>query len=267
MNNLAKQYINLIQDTLDYGINQKYNNENALSIFNKQIRLDMNQGFPITTINQPNLDSLINDLLSPLKNEINPPENDLYQSEKQKSGGNINNQLTSLINTLKNNPDKLDQIINQNINPFQIYIKELTLEERYEIKSKKYGIRNTSSQEIYTFGPKEVKKWLDEQNIPSRKISLITNKHSIDIINELQYHIAIHALTLEILTLASNMIPDELILNLGNTYIKEINTQQAKELINNLNQNPLHLPKLRIKTNNLHNILTEDINITLEYEK
>jgi hypothetical protein len=58
--------------------------------------------------------------------------------------------------------------------------RELSLEERCEYDSKKDNVRNTWKQALITFSSKEVKKWLDEKNVPKRAISITYNNKTIE---------------------------------------------------------------------------------------
>ena len=58
--------------------------------------------------------------------------------------------------------------------------RELSLEERCEIKSKKEKTRNTYEQSIDTFGKQEVVRWMDEDNIPTKLITITYNNETIE---------------------------------------------------------------------------------------
>ena len=46
MNNLDKQYTDLLQDILDNGVTKETRNGGTLSVFGRQIRHKMSEGFP-----------------------------------------------------------------------------------------------------------------------------------------------------------------------------------------------------------------------------
>jgi thymidylate synthase len=56
-------------------------------------------------------------------------------------------------------------------------------------------------------------------SIPTRAISLMWNQRSVDTFLGLPFNIASYGLLLEIIAKAVNMVPDELIGNLGDTFI------------------------------------------------
>jgi thymidylate synthase len=83
-----------------------------------------------------------------------------------------------------------------------------------------------------------------EYNIPKRAISLMWNQRSVDTFLGLPFNIASYALLLEILAKEVNMIPDELIGNLGDTHLYLNHIDQAKEQIS---REPMGLTKLLFK--------------------
>ena len=97
---------------------------------------------------------------------------------------------------------------------FQIYTTELTEMGRiqeYCIKlNKDYSL--PSSRDVKSAE-------LDKANIPKRKISLMWNQRSVDVLLGLPFNIASYALLLKLIAKEVNMIPDQLIGNLGDTHL------------------------------------------------
>ena len=164
-------------------------------------------------------------------------------------------QIANLINDIKTNPDSrrlmvsawnpadLDQMA---LPPchygFQIYTRELTIQERENIFRKEF---NGLQYMLFSLeGEEGLHKEYDKQNIPRRSISLMWSQRSIDTILGLPFNIASYALLLEILAKEVNMIPDELIGNLGDTHLYLNHIGQAKEQIT---RNPYKLPNLQIE--------------------
>ena len=154
-------------------------------------------------------------------------------------------QISNLINELKTNPDsrrllvsswncsELDQMV---LPPchygFQVYTRELSLEERNKSMGKDYAYRGVFSGPIAK--QKELdkyKKLFDEQNRPTRAISLMWNQRSVDTFLGLPFNIASYGLLLEIIAKEVNMVPDELIGNLGDVHLYSNHVEQAKEQI------------------------------------
>jgi hypothetical protein len=69
------------------------------------------------------------------------------------------------------------------------------------------------------------------KHIPTRAISLMWNQRSVDTFLGLPFNIASYGLLLEIIAKAVNMVPDELIGNLGDTHLYANHVEQAKEQI------------------------------------
>jgi thymidylate synthase len=83
--------------------------------------------------------------------------------------------------------------------------------------------------------------------IPKRAISLMWNQRSVDTFLGLPFNVASYGLLLEIIAKEVNMVPDELIGNLGDTHLYLNHIEQAKEQIS---RTPYGLPALNINENN-----------------
>ena len=156
-------------------------------------------------------------------------------------------QISLLINDLKTNPDSRRLMVNawnvgvmdQMVLPpchygFQVYTRELSREERMKILSKTQPVQ---SWEGY------MKKDLDAAGIPSRAISLMWNQRSVDTFLGLPFNIASYGLLLEMIAKEVNMVPDELIGNLGDVHLYSNHVEQAKEQIT---RKPMTLPTVEI---------------------
>jgi thymidylate synthase len=164
-------------------------------------------------------------------------------------------QIANLINDLKANPDSRRLMVSAlNVGElhkmvlppchygFQVYTRELSLVEmirlaKYEneeeiIKRRKENITQISER-------------LLKDNIPTRAISLMFNMRSCDVPLGLPFNIASYGLLLTLLGKLTNMVPDELIGNLGDTHIYKNQIEGVKE---QLNREPFKLPQLNINT-------------------
>jgi thymidylate synthase len=131
-------------------------------------------------------------------------------------------QIQNLINELKTNPDsrrlmvsawnvgELDQMV---LPPchygFQVYTRELNQYEQYD-----WAMLNE-----------------DNHNIPTRAISLMWNQRSVDTFLGLPFNIASYGLLLTMIADEVNMVPDQLIGNLGDVHLYSNHIEQAKEQI------------------------------------
>jgi thymidylate synthase len=160
-------------------------------------------------------------------------------------------QIQNLINDLKTNPDSRRLMVNawnvgeldQMVLPpchygFQVYTRELSNKERIILMNKKLGVTDTLPQYYNTDGE------MDKNNIPTRAISLMWNQRSVDTFLGLPFNIASYGLLLMMLANEVNMVPDELIGNLGDTHIYLNHIEQAKEQIG---REPMELPTVHVR--------------------
>jgi thymidylate synthase len=163
-------------------------------------------------------------------------------------------QIQNLIRDLKTNPDSRRLMVNAwNVGEldhmvlppchygFQIYTRELSLEERRSLVSQEMFNQIYNGGGPDTLSYSEINQW----NVPTRAISLMWNQRSVDTFLGLPFNIASYALLLHIIAEAVNMIPDELIGNLGDVHLYENHLDQAKE---QLTREPMPLPTLNINT-------------------
>jgi thymidylate synthase len=170
-------------------------------------------------------------------------------------------QIANLINDLKTDPDSRRLMVNawnvgylekMTLPPchygFQVYTRELSFQERLNYYDPKKLYHN------------EVDSWfLDELNIPTRAISLIYNTRSQDVPLGTPFNITSYALLLEIIAKMVNMVPDELISNMGDCHIYLNQIDGVKE---QLTREPYELPKLvHLKTDDFYKALSEDLSL------
>jgi thymidylate synthase len=171
-------------------------------------------------------------------------------------------QIANSINLLKTDPDsrrnrvnawnvgELDQMVLPPCHTdFQFFTRELSLLERYELMKK---LDNWVS--VHYKEPKTM-EYMDKHNIPTRAISLMWNQRSVDTPLGLPFNIASYGLLLEIIAKEVNMVPDELIGNLGDTHIYLNQIEGIKE---QLTREPFELPKV-LKKDEYHYLADMDI--------
>jgi thymidylate synthase len=312
MNKLDKQYQDLLQTILDYGVEKKdRTGTGTKSIFGYTIRHNMSEGFPVLTTKKMAWKTMVTELLWFLRGDTNIKflvengchiwDGDAYKRYFNEIASNKNmnfevplskeefinkiktddefakkwgelgpvygkqwrkwdahnkydidptpvDQITNLINDLKTNPDSRRLMVNawnvgeldQMVLPpchygFQVYTRELTWEERYEY------MYNTNVRAKDGFRPPLTPEMLQQYNIPTRAISLMWNQRSVDTFLGLPFNIASYGLLLTILAKEVNMVPDQLIGNLGDTHLYLNHLEQAKEQIT---REPFELPTL-----------------------
>jgi thymidylate synthase len=313
MNNIDKHYQELLQDILDNGVEKSdRTGTGTISVFGRQIRHKMSDGFPLLTTKKMAWKSIVTELLWFLRGDTNIKflldynchiwDGDAYKqynnvvkldtwnvfpdySKEQfinriktddqfaKVWGDLGpiygkqwrqwqgwmdmngnekgslwyDQILRLVHDLKTNPDsrrlmvsawnvaELDQMV---LPPchygFQVYTRELSKFER----SRWWGLPE---------GEHFLDEVLDKYNIPKRAISLMWNQRSVDTFLGLPFNIASYALLLEIIAKEVNMIPEDLIGNLGDVHLYSNHIHQAKAQIL---RKPFLLPKVNITERN-----------------
>jgi thymidylate synthase len=172
-------------------------------------------------------------------------------------------QIKNLIQDLKTNPDSRRLMVNAwNVGElgnmilppchygFQVYTRELSFEERYVIlKSRtnedplKYSRLDNGD---YDQHPKEMTtKWMNEENIPTRAISLSWNQRSVDVFLGLPFNIASYGLLLEMIAREVNMVPEHLIGHLGDTHLYSNHIEQAEQQLERI---PRELPIMKMSS-------------------
>ena len=321
MNNLDKQYQDLLKSILDYGVEKKdRTGTGTKSIFGYTIRHNMSEGFPLLTTKRMGIKTLSTELKWFLKGDTNIKylvdnnchiwDGDAFKNFMTKSEGDPDmiwnqdqfirliktndefakkwgelgpiygkqwrswrteseymdgvsytyypkiDQIANLISELKTNPDsrrlmvsawnvgELDQMV---LPPchygFQVYTRELSSQERKDIYDKSSYVKDVF--------PTDENGWnslFNDCNISKRAISLMWNQRSVDTFLGLPFNIASYGLLLILIAREVNMIPENLIGNLGDTHLYLNHLEQAEE---QMSREPFELPKIEILESNL----------------
>jgi thymidylate synthase len=121
---------------------------------------------------------------------------------------------------------------------FQVYTRELSVKERKDLYDKsKY------TKDIFPTDENGWNQLFDGCNIPTRSISLMWNQRSVDTGLGLSFNIASYALLLMMIAKQVNMIPEELIGNLGDVHLYLNHIEPIKE---QLTRKPYELPTVKI---------------------
>jgi thymidylate synthase len=327
MNTIDSKYQDLLEDILDNGVEkQDRTGTGTISVFGRQIRHKMSQGFPLLTTKKMAWKSIVTELLWFLRGDTNIKflldynchiwDGDAYKgyeaqcvthsvdpmSKEQfisaiKLGNNKEphfipdltgyklgdlgpiygkqwrqwqgwmdmrgnekgslwyDQILQLVHSLKTNPDsrrlmvsawnvaELDQMV---LPPchygFQVYTRELSIDERLHLVSQKYEMFDPF--DFHKVDHEEIDKLYP---VPKRAISLMWNQRSVDTFLGLPFNIASYALLLEIIAKEVDMIPEDLIGNLGDVHLYKNHIEQTKEQIS---REPYDLPKIEITERN-----------------
>jgi thymidylate synthase len=310
MNKLDLDYQNLLKDILENGVKKETRNGGTISVFGRQIRHKMSNGFPLLTTKKMPFKTIVTELLWFLRGDTNikylvdnnchiwdgdayknyhkqwiieedqymrnfnsviPPElvkerdmskeefinkiktddefakqwgelGPIYGKQWRRWNGQVDNisgigcyhdQIANLINDLKTNPDSrrlmvnawaVHDLPNMVLPPchygFQVYTRELSVNERMGMQ-----IKQNDYASIYSV------EEMDKNGIPTRAISLMWNQRSVDTFLGLPFNIASYGLLLLMIADEVNMVPDELIGNLGDNHLYLNHIEQAKEQI------------------------------------
>ena len=158
-------------------------------------------------------------------------------------------QISELIKELKSNPDSRRLMVNAwNVSElndmvlppchygFQVYTRELNLDERIDLYNESVNPMSRSTDYFH--------EHMDQYGIPRRELSLMWNQRSVDTFLGLPFNIASYGLLLMILAKEVNMVPGELIGNLGDVHLYKNHLDQARL---QLLRDPYKLPELKLK--------------------
>ena len=242
MNTLDKKYQQLLSDIIAFGVEKKdRTGTGTISEFGHQIRHKMSEGFPLLTTKKMAWKQIVSELLWFLTGQTNiaflhKHNNHIWDGDYEKSGrtdgdlgpiygkqwrkwdgknGRID-QIDNLVRELKTNPDSRRLVVSA------WNVGEL---DQMVLPPCHYGFQ----------------VWTREED-GKRYISLMWNQRSVDTFLGLPFNIASYGLLLHIIANEVDMIPDELIGNLGDTHLYLNHIEQAKEQIS---RDSFDLPKLK----------------------
>lgn len=193
---------------------------------------------------------------------------------KQWTDWNGINQLDDIINKLKNNPNDRRLLLSSwNVGELksmalppchyscQFYTKEISLEERIKIYQKNHENDETKLKAFNNIvnnlkkgvGNYTVEDVLNSLGVPKYYLSCMWNQRSVDVLLGLPFNFLSYAILTHLIAKCTNMIPNELIFNGGDTHIY---TNQIKEyLLMQKNRDPYkyNSPNIEIKVPNSSN--------------
>jgi len=178
-------------------------------------------------------------------------------------------QIANLINDLKTNPDSRRLMVNaynvgqldQMVLPpchygFQVYTRELSLEERFKLQ-----MESVAYSGRINFEEQYIKDVCDKFNIPTRAISLMFNMRSTDVGLGLSFNLSSYGLLLMMIAKQVNMVPNELIYNGGDVHLYLNHIEPIKE---QLTREPYELPIVKLSdrvVNDISEYTLDDIKL------
>lgn len=232
-----RQYLDLMQDILDNGsIKADRTGTGTKSVFGRQLRFDLSDGFPLVTTKKLHLRSIIYELLWFLKGETNikylkdnkvtiwdewaDESGDLgpvYGSQWRSwpaPGGKKIDQIANVIQQIKTKPDSRRHIVSA-WNPAEVDNMALP-----------------PCHALFQF------------YVADGKLSCQLYQRSADFFLGVPFNIASYALLLEMFAQQCNLIPGEFVWTGGDVHLYSNHFEQAKL---QLSREPFPLPKLVIK--------------------
>ena len=310
MNQIDKQYQNLLQDILDNGVKKgDRTGTGTISVFGRQIRHKMSEGFPLLTTKKMAWNVMVTELLWFLRGDTNIKflldydchiwDGDAYKNYEKK------------YQEWKDSYDGRDLDFRNVLDKFskEDFIKKIKTDDEFAKKWgelgpiygkqwRKWELANYSVEHVEYGEPNDmyidqisnlikelktnpesrrlmVNAWnvgeLDQMVLPPchygfqiwtrpstreekivnpgkyHRISLMWNQRSVDTFLGLPFNIASYGLLLEIIAKEVDMVPEELIGNLGDTHLYLNHIEQAKEQIS---REPYQLPTVQITERN-----------------
>jgi thymidylate synthase len=306
MNNIDKTYQNLLKDIIMNGVEKDdRTGTGTISVFGREIRHDMKEGFPLLTTKKLHWKSIVVELLWFLRGDTNIQflhDNNIHiwDGDYNKSGrkdGELGpiygkqwrkwsdyyngscehiDQIEDLLNNLKSNPDSRRLMVNAwnvaEINDMSLppchYGFQLYTRKLTPFERYHIWYPNNYEQGM-EYNPNQVGEVdIDDPYFfptPKRAISLIWNQRSVDTFLGLPFNIASYALLLKMIAREVNMVPDELIGHLGDVHLYKNHIEQAKLQIS---REPLQLSHVHFngeKPDDLKDYKVDDIILTGYY--
>tara|TARA_B100000575_G_scaffold168174_1_gene134574 strand:+ start:2683 stop:3597 length:915 start_codon:yes stop_codon:yes gene_type:complete len=268
MNTLDKQYQELLEDILHNGVQKEdRTGTGTYSVFGRQIRHNMKEGFPLLTTKKMAWKTMITELLWFLKGDThikflldhncNIWNGDAYKAyrksveEHYEKGGDVAD-MEQFIEEIKRGHDNdwgdLGPVYGEQWRRWNgiDQIEELI-----------YNLKNNPDSRRHIVNAWNVED-LDEMVLPpchygfqcyvreGKYLSLMWNQRSVDTFLGLPFNIASYGLLLTMLAKECELIPDQLIGNLGDVHLYKNHVEQAIEQIK---RKPFTLPDVSLMSN------------------
>jgi thymidylate synthase len=308
MNNLDKQYTDLLQDILDNGTKKQTRNGEVISVFGRQIRHKMSEGFPLLTTKKMPFRLIATELLWFLRGDTNIKflvDNDChiwdgdaykdYLDETQHEASYTKDEFINLIKTdtawatawgdlgpiygaqwrnlnstkskqrFFDKPIPYDRFVDNRDGIDQIANLIRDLKTNPDSRRLMVNAWNVGELDQMVLPPCHFSfQCYSYENDGKRYLSLAWNQRSCDVGLGIPFNIASYGLLLEIIAKAVNMIPYELVGNLGDCHIYLNQIDGIKE---QLNREPYPLPALKhMKTDEFYKSMSEDLSLLTHFD-
>jgi thymidylate synthase len=310
MNNIEEEYRQLLMDILINGVKKEdRTGTGTRSVFGRQIRHSMSEGFPLLTTKKMAWKSIVTELIWFLRGDTNIKylvdnnchiwDGDAYKNYAAKTSMDVDGQFTKeeFIKEIKTNNEfakqwgELGPIYGKQWRKWNYQSKKnhyvmagqpthynINIDQIINLISELKSNPDSRRLMISAWNVGEVEKMVlppchygfqvyTKEKEGKRYISLMWNQRSVDTFLGLPFNIASYALLLEIIAKEVNMIPDEIIGNLGDVHLYLDHIEQAKEQIS---REPFDLPKLKMNpiflANLEHKSFDEAINGEVNFE-
>jgi thymidylate synthase len=267
MNNLDIQYQALLQDILDNGTQKgDRTGTGTISVFGRQIRHKMSEGFPLLTTKKMAWKSIVTELLWFLKGDTNIKylvDNDCHIWDGDAYKAYTNKLLTHHKGVQPNSKEAFilkikyeDGYAKENGELGPIYgkqwrdwngidqIQNLINELKTNPDSRRLMVSAWNVDELHQMTLPPCHYGFQCYVREGKYLSLMWNQRSVDTFLGLPFNIASYGLLLEMIADEMGMIADELIGNLGDVHLYSNHIEQAKEQINRI---PYELPTIHVR--------------------
>jgi thymidylate synthase len=288
MNNIDKEYQILLEYILENGTKKQTRNGETISVFGRQIRHKMSEGFPLLTTKKMPFKTIVTELLWFLRGDTNIKylvdngcniwNGDAIKNYEKHNGeidwGPFVTKEEAFIEKMKSDLEfakrwgELGPIYGRQWRSWNKFMYD-TSSSSFDLKSYPVDQIQNLINDLKTNPDSRrlmVNAWnvgeLDQMVLPpchfsfqcyshekegKRYLSLAWNQRSIDVGLGLPFNIASYGLLLEIIARSVNMIPYELIGNLGDCHVYNNHIEGIQE---QLTREPFTLPTLNINSGN-----------------
>jgi thymidylate synthase len=267
MNNLDIQYQALLQDILDNGTQKgDRTGTGTISVFGRQIRHKMSEGFPLLTTKKMAWKSIVTELLWFLRGDTNIKylvDNDCHIWDGDAYKAYTNKLLTHHKGVQPNSKEAFilkikyeDGYAKENGDLGPIYgkqwrdwkgidqIQNLINELKTNPDSRRLMVSAWNVDELHQMTLPPCHYGFQCYVREGKYLSLMWNQRSVDTFLGLPFNIASYGLLLEMIADEMGMIADELIGNLGDVHLYSNHIEQAKGQINRI---PYELPTIHVR--------------------